>query len=143
MYIGKKLDEANSKGISPLMKRMTLLAFLASALTLNACATLTNDPMTPIAMSLSDGSSGKCTLTNKRGVWQVELPTTVFVRRSDDSLRYDCRTEDGRTAIGMIESKIGAKIVASAVFLDFGITDAITDKHREYPESYVIPIKKS
>ena len=34
------------------------------------------------------------------------------------------------------------QIVASAVFLDFGITDAITDKHREYPASYVIPIKK-
>jgi len=34
----------------------------------------------------------------------------------------------------------GAKIVASAVFIDFGITDAITDKHREYPSNYVIPM---
>jgi hypothetical protein len=33
-----------------------------------------------------------------------------------------------------------AKIVASAVFIDFGITDSITDKHRQYPASFVIPI---
>jgi predicted unusual protein kinase regulating ubiquinone biosynthesis (AarF/ABC1/UbiB family) len=37
---------------------------------------------------------------------------------------------------------MGAKIVASAIFLDFGIVDAITDKHREYPANYVIPIKR-
>jgi hypothetical protein len=35
-----------------------------------------------------------------------------------------------------------AEIVASAVFLEFGIVDAITDKHRKYPASYVIPIEK-
>jgi hypothetical protein len=33
-----------------------------------------------------------------------------------------------------------AKIVASAVFIDFGITDAITGKHRQYPASFVIPM---
>jgi len=42
-----------------------------------------------------------------------------------------------------MESTIGAKIVASAVFLDLGITDAITDMHREYPASYVIPVQKA
>jgi hypothetical protein len=35
---------------------------------------------------------------------------------------------------------MGGKIVASAVFLDFGIVDSITDKHREYPANYVIPV---
>ena len=39
-------------------------------------------------------------------------------------------------------STTGAKIVVSAIFLDFGIVDSITDKHRDYPASYVIPIKK-
>ena len=28
----------------------------------------------------------------------------------------------------------------SAIFLDFGITDAITDMHRNYPSSFVIPV---
>jgi hypothetical protein len=30
--------------------------------------------------------------------------------------------------------------VASAVFIDLGITDAITDMHREYPASFVVPL---
>ena len=37
---------------------------------------------------------------------------------------------------------MGAKIIASAVFLDFGIVDAITDKHRQYPVGFMIPIEK-
>ncbi len=115
---------------------LIVLAFLFSG-----CATLTNDPMTPVALSFSDGSPGECRLTNKRGDWLADMPETVSIRRSDDSLKYDCKTEDGREAVGSIPSTVGAKIVASAVFLDFGITDAITDKHREYPASFVIPVK--
>ena len=56
-------------------------------------------------------------------------------------MRYTCKTEDGREASGQLASTVGAKIVASAVFIDFGITDAITDKHREYPSSFVIPVE--
>jgi hypothetical protein len=99
--------------------------------------------MTPIAISFSDGSNGQCHLQNKRGNWDAPIPSTYYVRRSDDSLNYDCKTSDGRTATGSMPSTIGAKIVASAVFIDFGITDAITDKHREYPASYVVPIQKN
>jgi len=75
-------------------------------------------------------------------VWESDLPSTVSVRKSDDGLKYKAVTSDGRAAAGIIPSEMGAKIIASAVFLDFGITDAITDKHRKYPVSYVIPIKK-
>lgn len=121
------------------MKKI-LIAIVTASIT--GCATLTSDPMTPIAFSFSDGSNGTCNLTNKRGVWPADIPATVYIRRSDDVLKYQCETEDGRKASGAIPSKIGAKIVASAVFLDFGIVDAITDKHREYPVSFVIPIKK-
>jgi len=121
------------------MKKIIFLVFLLGAA--GGCATLTNDPMTPIALSFSDGSEGTCRLQNKRGNWETPVPTTYSVRRSDDSLKYDCKTSDGRTASGSIPSKVGAKIVASAVFIDFGLTDAITDKHREYPLSYVIPIQ--
>ena len=104
-------------------------------------STSTSDAMTPVSLSFGDGSTGECQLTNKRGDWSAELPSTVSIRRSDDSLKYQCKTEDGREAVGSIPSTVGAKIVASAVFLDFGITDAITDKHREYPASFVIPVK--
>lgn len=106
------------------------------------CATLTEDAMTPIAISFSDGSNGQCKLQNKRGAWQTPIPVTYSVRKSDDPLKYDCTTTDGRTAFGSMPSTMGGKIVASAVFLDFGITDAITDKHRQYPATYVIPMPK-
>ena len=115
---------------------------LLALLSMTGCATLTNDAMTPIALSFSDGSSGSCKLDNKRGSWQAPIPSTYSDRRSDDPLKYDCNTDDGRNAVGSMPSKIGAKIVASAVFIDFGITDAITDKHREYPSNYVIPMRK-
>lgn len=117
-------------------RTMGLLLLLAAT----GCATITNDPMTPIALSFSDGSNGQCRLQNKRGAWETPMPVTYSVRRSDDPLKYDCTTADGRTAFGSIPSTVGAKIVASAVFIDLGITDAITDKHREYPASFVIPI---
>ncbi len=123
-------------------KIMKKILITALALGTIGCATLTEDAMTPIALSFSDGSNGECTLQNKRGVWPVEIPSTVYVRKSDDALKYQCTTEDGGEAVGSIESEMGAKIVASAIFLDFGITDAITDKHRKYANSFVIPIKK-
>jgi hypothetical protein len=81
-------------------------------------------------------------LRNKRQAQSANIPGAVQVRRSDDSLQYDCQTARGKEATGAIPSTMGGKIVASAVFLDFGIVDAITDKHREYPASYVIPVTK-
>ena len=72
----------------------------------------------------------------------VEVPSFPLIRRSDDNLILRCTTEEGRTGNASVPSAMGGKIIASAVFIDFGITDAITDKHREYPASFVIPIKK-
>tara|TARA_B110000881_G_C18309248_1_gene381071 strand:- start:246 stop:617 length:372 start_codon:yes stop_codon:yes gene_type:complete len=106
------------------------------------CATITNDAYVPMSLSFSDGSSGSCQLTNKRMSILAEIPSSPLIRRSDDILHMTCTTEDGRSAIGSVTSTMGAKIVASAIFLDFGIVDAITDKHRDYPASYVIPVKK-
>ena len=123
------------------MKKLISLAIISLFIT--SCATITNDPMTPINMSFSDNSNGTCYLDNKRGSWTTNLPGQVYVRRSDDALKFRCETEDGRESFGSIPSEMGAKIVASAVLLDFGITDAITDKHREYPLSYVIPINSA
>ena len=114
----------------------------AMVLALSACATLTNDSHQPVSLAFSDGSEGTCKLQNKREIYEVSIPSTTMIRRSDDMLRYDCVSKNGKKGFGGIPSTVGGKIVASAVFLDFGITDAITDKHREYPQSYVIPVKK-
>ena len=107
------------------------------------CATITNDAYVPVALSFSDGGSGTCNLNNKRMALQARVPGSPMIRRSDDALRYDCTTADGRKAFGSINSSIdGAKMGASVVFFDLGITDAITDKGRDYPASFVIPIEK-
>ena len=111
-------------------------------LALSSCASITNDAFVPMAISFSDGSSGTCQITNKRMSIEASIPSAPMIRRSDDNLQLNCKTDDGRTAIASVPSSMGGKIVASAVFLDFGITDAITDKHREYPANYVVPIKK-
>jgi len=128
------------------MKNMTnklkLAAMSMCSCAFVSCATITSDSNDQMAMSFSDGSNGSVQLRNKRGNWDFKLPSTVSVRKSDDVLQYTAKTDDGRIATGSIPSRVGAKIVASAVFLDFGIVDSITDKHREYPDSYVIPIKK-
>ena len=119
----------------------TVFISIATALLVSGCASITNDAYVPMAVSFSDGSSGECSITNKRMAITEEIPGNVMVRRSDDNLLFNCETDDGRKATTSTASTLGAKIVASAVFLDLGIVDAITDKHRDYPSSVVIPIK--
>ena len=117
------------------------IIILSSILLLTSCATIVNDPNTPVSLSFSDGSSGTCNLNNKRGAWSGRIPATFQIRRSDDILRYDCTTDSGKKGIGGIASTIeGAKLGASVLFFDLGITDAITDKHRIYTPSFVIPV---
>ena len=120
------------------MKKLILLPLLF----IFGCATITNDAMVQVSLSFSDGSNGQCQLDNKRGAWSTSMPGVVAVRRSDDALKFRCQTDDNRDAYGSIPSEMGGKIVASAVFLDFGIVDSITDKHRNYPASFVIPVAK-
>lgn len=117
----------------------------SSLVFLLGCATIVNDPYIPLTVSFSDGSTGKCEFRNKRDTWSAEIPTTsVMIRRSDDALVYDCTTPMGGTASGSVRSEIeDAKLAASVVFWDLGITDAITDKHRTYQGNIVIPMNIS
>lgn len=123
-------------------KQVVNFVVVGTGLLLFGCASIINDPNIPLVFSFSDGSSGQCTFKNKRGAWSSEIPTTgVMIRRSDDALVYDCSTEDGRKVTGSIRSEIeGEKLGASVLFLDLGITDAITDKHRTYQGNVVIPV---
>ena len=117
------------------------IIILFPILLLTSCATIVNDPNVPVALSFSDGSNGSCTLNNKRGQWSGKVPGTFSIRRSDDILRYNCTTDSGKTGSGGIASTIeGAKLGASVLFFDLGITDAITDKHRTYTPSFTIPV---
>ena len=123
------------------MNKLTLLSTLSAGLLLTGCATLVNDANIPVTFSFSDGSGGECQLSNKRGAWTTIMPGTVMIRRSDDDLKYNCETKDGRKAFGAITSEMeGAKLGASILFFDLGITDAITDKHRTYQGNVTIPV---
>ncbi len=114
------------------------------ALGITGCATIVNDSNIPVTATFSDGSDGECQFQNKRGIWTADIPGMVMIRRSDDSLIFRCETEDGRSAVGSITSEIeGAKLGASVLFFDLGITDSITDKHRTYQGNIVIPVRKT
>ena len=122
-----------------MFKAFTLITFLVF---LSSCATIVNDANVPVTLSFSDGSSGSCKLSNKRMQYQVDIPGTHQIRRSDDALKFDCKTESGKTAFGSIPSEIeDAKLAGSVVFFDLGITDSITDKHRTYTPNFTIPVK--
>ena len=122
-----------------MFKAFTLITFLVF---LTSCATIVNDANVPVTLSFSDGSSGSCKLSNKRMQYQVDIPGTHQIRRSDDALKFDCKTESGKTAFGSIPSEIeDAKLAGSVVFFDLGITDSITDKHRTYTPNFTIPVK--
>ena len=101
------------------MKYFVNTVLILLTMTLFGCATLTNDSHVPIALSFSDNSEGTCTLANKRMQIDVEVPGTAMVRRSDDVLKINCETENGDRASGSIQSELGGKIVASAVFFGF------------------------
>jgi len=121
---------------------MKIISKLFIFIFITSCATIVNDAEVPVTLSFSDGSSGNCKLSNKRAQYQVEVPGTHRVRRSDDALKFDCKTSEGKTAFGSIPSEIeDAKLAGSVVFFDLGITDSITDKHRTYTPNFTIPVK--
>ena len=123
------------------MKLKKIIIVILSVFTLTSCGTIVNDANVPVSLSFSDGSDGKCKLSNKRAQYSVNIPSTTMVRRSDDALRYDCETVNGKKGFGSIPSEMeGGKMAASVVFFDLGITDAITDKSRTYTPSFVIPV---
>ena len=122
------------------MKNIIIILF--SIFALASCGTIVNDPNVPVSLSFSDGSEGKCKLNNKRASYSVSIPSTTMVRRSDDALRFDCVSVNGKKGFGSIPSEMeGAKLAGSVVFFDLGITDSITDKHRTYTPNFTIPVK--
>ena len=121
---------------------MRHVALGLGVLLLAGCSSIVNDSHVPMTLSFSDNSAGECSLKNKRENYKTSMPATISVRRSDDSLVFDCKTVDGRSASGSIPSEFGG-IMAGNIILGGGIgalIDAESDKHRNYPSSFVIPV---
>ena len=122
--------------------KLAALSTVAALFLSAGCASITNDPNQQISFKAPGCKKGavSCTARNKRGSWSFEVPSTVAIRRSDDALHIECEDDQGERHTESVNSRMGGKIVASAVFLDLGIVDSITDKHREYPEQIVLQI---
>ena len=111
------------------------LVAAAAAAILTGCATLTNDATQPVHFATPGCAKSKasCLAYNKRGSWMFDPPETIFVRRSDDPLQVVCERPGGDTYRHETGSVIGPKFAASIVLVGVGLTDAVTDMHREYP----------
>ena len=120
------------------------LFIILMAFAVSGCATLTNDAMQPVAFRTlgCPGSGVQCVATNKRGQYEFTPPTSVLIRRSDDVLKVECQDASGKQHRESVASSIGMKMAMSVAFLDLGITDAITDKHRSYPQQVLIQCDK-
>ena len=64
----------------------------------SGCATLTTNEMQQIFVTTQHAEDqgiekAKCSLKNDRGVWQVDSPGTVEVRRSTADLLVECKKE--------------------------------------------------
>ena len=124
------------------MKIASSLTLGITAFAIGACSTLVNESHVPINLYFTDGSAGTCTLRNKRETYNTAIPATISARRSDDALVYNCKTDDGRSANGKINSQIGQTMAGNIIFGGGigAIIDANNDMHREYPGHFAIPV---
>ena len=111
------------------------LGLICGMLVLGGCATITNDSHEPITFTEVGCKSFSLQrlAKNKRETYTFSPPAKVLVRRSDDPLEIVCKDRAGKRFKEVVPSRIDAKIMASVFFMDLGITDGITDMHREYP----------
>ena len=107
---------------------------------LSSCATITNQKEIEISATFDEDVQGTCNIKNKRFENDVAVPGSFKVRRSDDSLKYNCIVGDGRKATGEVQSLVEKSKFIPSFLIDFGISDMITDKHRYYPEEFIIKI---
>ena len=84
---------------------MKKLLILVTVTLLTSCATIVNDANVPVSLSFSNGEEGTCNLSNKRISMQASIPGTSMVRRSDDALRFDCKTKTGKKHLAAFQVK--------------------------------------
>jgi hypothetical protein len=101
--------------------RFTLnIALVCTALASGGCATITDSTQQEVEVrTVLDhrevGGIG-CVLSNKNGRWFVTTPGRVLVRKSDDSLNFDCSKQGVGSSLENVASQYGnGKMIGNAV----------------------------
>ena len=107
------------------------------------CASIVKDKWQNISITAPECEEAvQCTLRNKRGAFLIAVPGTVNVRKSDDPLHIECKGEEGKSYIGVAESKMGDMIWGNMVLggVVGAFIDSSTDAHRIYPHLISVPM---
>lgn len=120
-----------------------LLFVILGAVLVSGCATITKGTTEIVDVRLRDCPSDmECVATNKKGTWEFTGPGTVRVKKSDDSLRIDCRA-DGKTANATLtpssDNMIWGNVIVGGV-IGAGV-DANSDAHWELQDSITLRCK--
>ena len=122
---------------------LLLAAVLPAVVAIAGCASLTRELTQPVTVHAPGCSEEvSCTLSHKRGSYQVTVPPGVTqVRRSDDPLQVSCSSGE-KHWIGQIEGQRGGRAWGNVIFGGGigGIIDANTDAHWDYPASFAVPL---
>ena len=118
------------------------MAVMIAIIALSGCATMMqgNEGENVMVNAQNCPAGTKCTLTNKKGSWTVEVPGSVTVQKSDDTLYLRCSGPGGAVAQAALDSEMTGTIFGN-IILGGGIgaiVDANTDAHREYDNAVTI-----
>jgi hypothetical protein len=106
--------------LDDIMRISSFTASICAALVLGGCATITDSTQQEVEVrTVLDhrevGGIG-CVLSNKNGRWFVTSPGRVLVRKSDDSLNFDCSKSGVGSSMEAVASQYGnGKLIGNAV----------------------------
>ncbi|HEX9512979.1 MAG TPA: hypothetical protein VF939_20960 [Puia sp.] len=85
-----------------------IFVIIASALTLTACASITNSKLQPVSVSAAyKGETiegAQCTLVNDKGTWFVNTSGSVTIQKSYGDLAVTCKKKKLPTGIASVSS---------------------------------------
>lgn len=127
--------------MSTIYRAIGICITILSLIAISGCSSIVSERMATINVQAPGCPPGTiCTLTHKKGSWDMQPPGTITIPKSDDLLRVQCRTPDGKQIYQTLNSEFGGMFWGNIIFGGgIGmIVDADTDAHREYPASIVI-----
>ena len=128
--------------------RMVVAAVLVGAL--GGCASVLKDKTQPVKVETvdQDGNAiqgAKCELQNDRGMFYVDTPNTVFVRKSAGELVVTCKEPDHGQADGKLISRVGGAVFGNILLGGAigAIVDSASGVAYNYPEWVKLVFGKS